>query len=168
MAFLFSTEGEVVIAIAAPSKAQCVADGVERWLVQSGASDLRREGDRIFFRGSDWSTALNPLRGVGMSSIRFRNNPEKVVMEYNVAFSRFRIWTIAALALPIAAVAGTRSILFCLFLLPILAAVVCLSSLPNGFEFRNSLQAAAIRGLADAAAAELTALQGVTREACSI
>jgi len=168
MKFPLKTEGEVVVGIDTPTKAQRVTEGVENWLLKSGARDLRWEQDGLHFRGSSMWThchSMTSVKSVGSSVIRFQNRPDKVVMAYTISHFQYPFWTMVAIALPFAAIVGAPSLALCLGLLPFFLVVIYLLFRISASGFRSELQLAGIRGLADGAARELTLLQSKSRQA---
>lgn len=165
MAFPFHTEGEVVIATDAPSSAERVADGVEKWLRAQKALGLRREPGRFKFRGNPVyamaSTAWRPLglRGIQHGTIEFEQDLGKVIIRFQITSS---LLDISATLTPfVIAVALARISL--LFFVPVFIAGITLHIrlTPRLLRryFEKELFTAAIRGLADGAARELAELQ---------
>lgn len=165
MAFPFHTEGEVVIATDAPSNAERVADGVEKWLRAQGAQNLRREQDRIEFRGNpifamaaSWWRPLG-LRGIRHGIIEFAPHAEKVIIRFQITSS----FLDRSAALPLLVVAVVLARLSLLLLVPLFISGVVLHIrlTPRLLRryFEKELFTAAIRGLADGAARELAELQ---------
>src|SRR5260221_2128539 len=98
MALPLAAEGEIVIGIDEPLKAQRVVDEVENWLLKARACDLHWEGERLHFRGvSIWSfpRSMSSLKGIGGSSIHFHKFADKTVMNFTIAFSHSQTWIIA-------------------------------------------------------------------------
>jgi hypothetical protein len=168
MASLLDTEGEIAVGIDTPTKAQRVTDGVENWLLKSGARDLRWAQDRLHFRGASmWvrRCSMSSVRYVGSSAIRFQNRSDKVVMTYTISHFQQPFWMIVATILPFAAAVGAPSLALCLGLVPFFLAFIYLLFRISAYGFRSELQLAAIRGLADGAAEELALLQSKSRSA---
>jgi hypothetical protein len=174
MAFPFSIEGSLVVDIDAAAKASRVMDGVERWLVAQQARDLRRVGDRLEFRGNPaYTTTIgrlreNPkasiwrtpgLREVTSGTIRFRNHPERVEIDFALSSSPLQagevlVWLIFGMLL-----ARVSALLALAVVMAVAPLITYVSWRMTQYTGRSELRHAAIRGLADGAARELVDLQ---------
>jgi hypothetical protein len=166
MPFPFSAEGRIEVPIGSSESAQYVGAGIEQWLIQQRARNLRWDGSQLRFAGPDRSPFRrqfrNALRGVGDSEIRFQHHREKVIVEYKIDLGPTDLlFTFAFVSLPLIliSVGDPRFLLLLPLVLGGLFIMEYLGWLAARHEFDWNFRIAGIRGLADGAERELGALQ---------
>jgi len=183
MASLLSIKGEVVIVTDVSSNAERVADGVEAWLQTQQAPEIHRVPAQIEFRGNPvymtrfrWRVE-NPkaslwgapgLRGLRTGVISFEKHADKVIIRFEVMSDLLDLDSVLPL-LAVAAVLGRISLFLPvpLFIAGVVAHLRLTPKIQRRY-FERELTTAAIRGLADGAAAELLELRAKSASLASV